>query len=320
MLGDDDFAALLKKNRAQTTAQFEGGFAQTSGMPAFADVQCDPQMHSAALRVFTTGETIDAMCPWWTGLSNLQASTPSSREFAHIWAHCCADTPAPTGAEFMLTWKCKGAPFFTILYRGHEVDCLLALQKGAASEATSDKARTIIFSHHTRKCYVAQDHAQLGPDDPPVLVQFLCNDDCSEPCMKVIDILYPRPSSPRSRVAALQALGMRWAESQRRNGGLSVMWCGDLTRTSITNLLQLPKVLKHTICSVILLTPDPLSQLHIPWEVVTNQEVAGRCPPPPAWYANLTARTNSSAPSTVHCRQGSLAASQLLPAPQRQQT
>lgn len=275
-------------------------------MPVYEDVLCDPDMHLHALQHCTTGDTINTMCPWWSGMPSLRAACPDVNEMKEIWNYCIADTPAPTGAELMLTWRCKGAPFFTMFYRGDEVDALLQLKQhevsAAAAAAASANSKTIFFSHHTRQCYVASADMQLCAEDPPLLVQFICNEDGTEQCIKVIDILdygaSATRSSPRSRVAAMQALNQRW-EKQDALRRVSIMWCGDLTSVCIRNLYNLQKSLKHSISSLILLTRDPLSQLHLPSDTVFfNKAQVSTILRPPTWYLNLTTTPNGAAVPT----------------------
>lgn len=278
-----------------------------------AVVATDPRLHAQALAEFTTGEILnDQAYPWWKGLTKVQAIVPTEKDLEYIWQQqCLADMPAPTGSEFMLTWRCEGAPLFSMVYRGDEV----ADTTAAATKRQRERGEknTILFSHFTQKCYFANATTQLHAEDPsPLLVQFLCNPDGSAGCIKVIDILSPSllpSSSPRIRAAHLQNLSKEWsmtttttaaADGQpftaKRSDRVGVMWCGDLTCHTLCNLLHLQNTtLQHTVAAAVLLTPDPYLQLHIPWKYVLENEKSLLCqphatPPVPVWYRNLIPR------------------------------
>lgn len=50
-----------------------------------------------------------------------------------------------------------------------------------------------------------------------------------------------------------------------------VMWCGDVSRQQVTQMLQLRASLRHTMECAVILTDDPYIQVHIPIRNVENQ-------------------------------------------------
>ena len=43
-----------------------------------------------------------------------------------------------------------------------------------------------------------------------------------------------------------------------------VMWCGEVTKTKVLQMIDLQKDLRHPMESVVILTQDPYLQIHIP--------------------------------------------------------
>jgi hypothetical protein len=304
---------MYKMKMRQQLPKLSSGCPSSGMKPLLQPVPCCSTLHAQALAEFTTGKTVDALCPWWRGLEAVWMATPQERDLQEILRLCMTDMPAPSGSEFMFTWRRCGAPLFTAVYRGDEVDALLLENPSSAqvTEATSQTSRTILFSHLTRSAFITNDRIQLSSHDPPLLVQYLCDDDRTNGCLKVVDVLGARHDhlrenspGPRQRAALMQALDSRWRHAAEsgcvKSSGMGVMWCGDLTVHALRDLCALQRYsLRHTIQSLVLLTTNPLVQVHIDWEPLVRmldrqaaqdaQKGVVRVSRAPAWYTNLTA-------------------------------
>lgn len=62
-----------------------------------------------------------------------------------------------------------------------------------------------------------------------------------------------------------------------------VMWCGEVTRIKVIQMLNLQKDLRHPMESVVLLTENPYLQVHIPKDkvVLSMNNISGCSYPPP---------------------------------------
>ena len=127
---------------------------------------CDLACHQRAIEEFTTGETIK-LSKWWCGLPRLVASHDKS--INHYIEACHEDEGC-----HMVSWRAQGAPIFTLLYRGHEVDALKIAGQDDEDEDYPERretSRTVLFSHQTRECFVAKKGLHLRHGDPAVMVQ-----------------------------------------------------------------------------------------------------------------------------------------------------
>jgi hypothetical protein len=301
-------------------------------------IDVDPSLHALAIREFTTGEYLPEGS-WWSGTPILKLAddhVASSRGGMH---HPCIRDPrdyiATHGTEcrHIMSWRARGAPVFSLVYRGKEVD---AMQNSTATQdqdtapgtpvERTERSRTILVSHHDRRCYIVKPPLRLSNGDPLMIVQCIaeryrvCDDRHfralpPEKCdpgtgvngthaetgapmrgndpvlfctLKVVDVVgVNHEDSPRSRVAHMQALGRQWschAERESDATGLAhrrgFMWCGDATRAHVVDLLKLRGEMRHEMQSIVILTPDPYRQIHIPVEEVvrfvhqTNRSVA----------------------------------------------
>ena len=68
-------------------------------------------------------------------------------------------------SKYLMSWRAKDAPLFTVFYRGSEMDALVSAF-GDDDDHSDTKAvckKTVFFSHDTGECYIcASPHLQLG--------------------------------------------------------------------------------------------------------------------------------------------------------------
>lgn len=118
---------------------------------------CKREDHDMAVREFTTCERI-VLSKWWTSMPRLRACKGHPSGVMH---YIQGSTP---DHDHMVSWRCRGAPLFTLAYRGGEVD---ALQGSSCIEGS----RTVMFSHLTGECFSVREGFHLDPGDPKVIVQ-----------------------------------------------------------------------------------------------------------------------------------------------------
>lgn len=201
----------------------------------------------------------------------------------------CSYVASATDAaeEYRLSWRAANAPVFTLAYRGGEVDALRK-RKREAVEA-SDESKTILFSHATRECYVAKHCIHLSEGDPQLLLQYIVErleDGVVMSSLKVVDINVQTTDvqmTAGQRIETMRRIEDGWAKElyqqslQNKSGARnftdrrSMMWVGDANLKVVSDILSLQPVLHHLMGSVVVLTSDPLLQIHIPVADAENQ-------------------------------------------------
>ena len=175
-----------------------------------------------------------------------------------------------------MTCRAEGAPIFTLVYRGDEVDALVQREGNEATHPERlEHSRTILLSHETGECFITKQNIQLRHGDPPMVVQCITDmydgynesprdgdDKVSVMALKIVDIAIDRP--PMERVSIMQAIGVSLQNRPGISNRLSIMWCGDVTRACIQGMLNLRDAsLRHTMSHVVILTGDPYVQIHL---------------------------------------------------------
>ena len=179
-------------------------------------------------------------------------------------------------------------------------------------------SRTVMFSHHTGLCYVAKPCIHLQAGDPHMIVQVITEQyPTAAPSgvsstgggggwhssLKVVDVVC-RSENARARVAIMQSIERRWlaaaaagaaksassdcsengSNSSSSSSSRGMMWCGDVGRDEVTQMLHLRATLHHTMECAVVLTDDPYLQVHIPIKDCENQlscmMVTARVPQP----------------------------------------
>lgn len=138
--------------------------------------------------------------------------------------------------------------------------------------------------------------------------------------MKVIDVDVDEDQDARTRVALMQSIGRKWSFmiQQKHETDVSghyytdkrsVMWCGEVTKNQITQMLDLQKSLRHQMESVVLLTNDPYLQIHIPIILLNSNNNEGLGSSSSSSLCNVSpslSSTSSSSPSLLNRRMSSL--------------
>ena len=175
---------------------------------------------------------------------------------------------------------------------------------GSSSPERLGTSRTVLLSHETGECFITRAGIQLRHGDPPMVVQCITDvyaqsdvhgyrelprdelvnrfghdatwtgidtndipvragDRVSILALKIVDIAIARP--PIERVSIMQAIGTSLQGRPGISNRLSIMWCGDVTRSCIQGMLDLRETrLRHTMSDVVIMTEDPYVQIHIP--------------------------------------------------------
>lgn len=123
-------------------------------------------MHDRCIAEFTTGERLE-LSKWWfgSGMPRLLVHDKAGGGLIH---YCTSSEYDPD--EYMVSWRVKDAPIFTLVYRGKEVDALKGRRRMLESD---DRSRTVMFSHATGECYIVSPDMHLQEGDPPLIVQYV---------------------------------------------------------------------------------------------------------------------------------------------------
>lgn len=278
---------------------------------------CDIKSHQRAIQEFSTGQKL-SLCKWWNTVPKLSACTDYSngildsilQEEKSTTSTVLSSSSPP---KFMMTsWRVSGAPMFTIMYRGKEVNGMQSSLLHHPSTSTSStptfttttttttpcaadfssESKTIMFSHYDDECYVAVPCIQLEPGDPPMIVQYIVEDNGIS-CLKMVDVILSDPDHvdgvgrcPVERVAAMHSISKRWTE-QFQNANMSepsssttttsltnrrgAMWYGVASNVTLCQILDLRCQLHHVMECIVILTDDPHMQYHLPIKVVQSR-------------------------------------------------
>jgi hypothetical protein len=231
-------------------------------------------MHDRCIAEFTTGERLE-LSKWWFG-SGMPRLLVHVKEGGGLIHYCTSSAYDPD--EYMISWRVKDAPIFTLVYRGKEVDALKGRRRMLESD---DRSRTVMFSHATGECYIVSPDMHLQEGDPPLIVQYVqdtylrregegyvdllpleigerfgssnnnitgmdartgeavCGDEkVVLTSLKVVDCIIDEAASAKERVAVMQNIERKWSMSVTSTRRRGVMWCGEV-HNNVDGILQM---------------------------------------------------------------------------------
>jgi hypothetical protein len=235
-------------------------------------------------------------------------------------------------APFLVSWRVKDAPVFTVSYRGLEAE---SLKNSPVLGIATESSKTVFFSHDTGHCYAASAQMQLCPEDPPLIVQCITDvmvvvmhqapsqqqqqqhhmpqeqastanatttttTTTTTMSVKVVDLdtdsfSTGTPMIPGLRMKILHDIAKRWELNrltQKHAPKMDIMWAALPTKKCLKELVTMSKTLPHTMDFISFMTSDPMTPIYV--DPHSSSLSSFLFPPPPPTPSSISLYQSSS--------------------------